>query len=58
MTGTNGRTPNRALDLSTGVGAAYAARMLAEVGWDVVKVEPPSGDPLRDEESSRSVSRS
>lgn len=41
----------RALDVSTGVGAAYAARLLAEVGWDVVKVEPPSGDPLRDEES-------
>jgi len=51
MTGTTARTTNRALDLSTGVGAAYAARMLAEVGWDVVKVEPPSGDPLRDEES-------
>ncbi|MCA9847534.1 MAG: CoA transferase, partial [Dehalococcoidia bacterium] len=41
----------RALDLSTGVGAAYTGRMLAELGWDVVKVEPPSGDPLRDEES-------
>ena len=41
----------RALDVSTGVGAAYAGRMLAEVGWDVVKVEPPSGDPLRAEES-------
>ncbi len=41
----------RALDLSTGVGAAYAARMLAELGWDVVKVEPPAGDPLRFEES-------
>jgi len=41
----------RALDLSTGVGAAYAGRMLAEVGWDVVKVEPSSGDPLRAEES-------
>lgn len=43
--------PSRALDLSTGVGAAYAGRMLAELGWDVVKVEPPSGDPLRAEES-------
>ncbi|MGE3960489.1 MAG: CoA transferase [Dehalococcoidia bacterium] len=41
----------RALDLSSGVGAAYAGRMLAELGWDVVKVEPPSGDPLRAEES-------
>jgi crotonobetainyl-CoA:carnitine CoA-transferase CaiB-like acyl-CoA transferase len=39
--------PLRALDVSTGVGAAYAARLLAEVGWDVVKYEPESGDPLR-----------
>jgi crotonobetainyl-CoA:carnitine CoA-transferase CaiB-like acyl-CoA transferase len=43
--------PRRALDLSTGVGPAYAAKLLAEVGWDVVKVEPPGGDPLRQEES-------
>lgn len=44
-------TRRRALDVSTGVGAAYATKMLAEVGWDVVKVEPASGDPLRAEES-------
>jgi crotonobetainyl-CoA:carnitine CoA-transferase CaiB-like acyl-CoA transferase len=37
----------RALDLSTGVGAAYPAKLLCEVGWDVVKVEPAKGDPLR-----------
>lgn len=42
---------SRALDVSTGVGAAYASRLLAEVGWDVVKVEPPGGDPLREEVS-------
>jgi crotonobetainyl-CoA:carnitine CoA-transferase CaiB-like acyl-CoA transferase len=41
----------RALDVSTGVGAAYAARLLAEVGWDVVKVEPAGGDPLRHRQS-------
>jgi crotonobetainyl-CoA:carnitine CoA-transferase CaiB-like acyl-CoA transferase len=41
----------RALDLSTGVGAAYATKLLAEVGWDVVKVEPAGGDPLRRRES-------
>lgn len=50
MTPTASRRP-RALDLATGVGASYASRMLAEVGWDVVKVEPPGGDPLRDEVS-------
>ncbi len=37
----------RALDLATGVGAAYTAKLFCEVGWDVVKVEPAQGDPLR-----------
>ncbi|MEE8301811.1 MAG: CoA transferase [Candidatus Tectomicrobia bacterium] len=37
----------RALDLTTGVGAAYPTKLLCEVGWDVVKVEPQAGDPLR-----------
>lgn len=41
----------KALDVSTGVGAAYAARLLADVGWDVVKYEPAGGDPLRRKES-------
>lgn len=41
----------RALDIGTGVGAGYAARLLAETGWDVVKAEPPAGDPLRTAES-------
>ncbi len=34
----------RALDLATGVGAAYTTKLLAEVGWDVVKVEPKDGE--------------
>ena len=37
----------RALDLATGVSGAYATKLLAEIGWDVVKVEPAGGDPLR-----------
>jgi len=37
----------RAIDLSTGVAGGYATKLLAEVGWDVVKVEPRGGDPLR-----------
>jgi crotonobetainyl-CoA:carnitine CoA-transferase CaiB-like acyl-CoA transferase len=37
----------RALDVSCGTGAAYAAKLLAELDWDVVKYEPPGGDPLR-----------
>ncbi len=44
-------TRPRALDVSTGVGAAYAARLLAEVGWDVAKYEPTDGDPLRTQSS-------
>jgi crotonobetainyl-CoA:carnitine CoA-transferase CaiB-like acyl-CoA transferase len=41
----------RALDVSTGIGAAYSAKLLAEVGWDVVKLETPEGDPWRTRES-------
>jgi crotonobetainyl-CoA:carnitine CoA-transferase CaiB-like acyl-CoA transferase len=37
----------RALDVSCGVGAAYTAKLLAELDWDVVKYEPAGGDPLR-----------
>jgi crotonobetainyl-CoA:carnitine CoA-transferase CaiB-like acyl-CoA transferase len=37
----------RALDVSCGVGAAYTAKLLAELDWDVVKYEPAAGDPLR-----------
>lgn len=40
-------TKKRALDLSTGVAAAYPSKLLCEIGWDVVKVEPEQGDPLR-----------
>jgi crotonobetainyl-CoA:carnitine CoA-transferase CaiB-like acyl-CoA transferase len=35
------------VDLSDSVGGAYCAKLLADLGADVVKVEPPSGDPLR-----------
>src|SRR5690348_13459941 len=37
----------RVLDLSSGVAGAVAGMLLADHGADVVKVEPPGGDPLR-----------
>ncbi len=44
-------TAMRALDISSSVGSAYTGKLLAEVGWDVLKFEPASGDPTRREES-------
>jgi crotonobetainyl-CoA:carnitine CoA-transferase CaiB-like acyl-CoA transferase len=35
------------IDLSSGIAGAYATKLLADGGADVVKVEPPGGDPLR-----------
>jgi len=37
----------RVLDLSQYLPGPFAARVLGDMGADVVKVEPPSGDPLR-----------
>ena len=36
----------RVLDLS-GPSANFAAKLIADMGADVIKVEPPEGDPLR-----------
>ncbi len=37
----------RVLELSTGIAGGYAGKLFADAGADVVKVEPPDGDPLR-----------
>ncbi len=37
----------RVLEIGDGVAAAYAARLLADQGAEVIKVEAPSGDPAR-----------
>ncbi|MAG34295.1 MAG: hypothetical protein CL908_25735 [Deltaproteobacteria bacterium] len=37
----------RVLDLSSEIAGPFAARLLADAGADVVKIEAPGGDPLR-----------
>jgi crotonobetainyl-CoA:carnitine CoA-transferase CaiB-like acyl-CoA transferase len=37
----------RVVDVTTGIAGAYCTKLLAEAGADVVKVEPPAGDPWR-----------
>ncbi|NKB97196.1 MAG: hypothetical protein GKR90_01665 [Pseudomonadales bacterium] len=37
----------RVLEISTGVAPSYAAKLLADQGADVIKLEPPEGDTMR-----------
>ena len=38
----------KVLDLGQDISAAFCARLFADLGACVIKVEPPSGDPCRD----------
>ncbi len=42
-------TDLKVVELATGIAGPYAAKLLADFGADVVKVEPPDGDPTRRE---------
>ena len=37
----------RIIDLTRGVAGPYATKLIADYGADVVKLEPPGGDPSR-----------
>ena len=63
MAARNGGAPVRCLEgvrvveMATGIAGPYAARFLADQGADVVKVEPPGGDPYRSDPGFQAVSR-
>jgi crotonobetainyl-CoA:carnitine CoA-transferase CaiB-like acyl-CoA transferase len=48
----------RIVDLTTGISGPVATWLLAEAGADVVKVEPPAGDPMRRSPGFRTWNRS
>ena len=47
----------RVVELASGIAAPYATMFLADHGAEVVKVEPPSGDPYRREAGFQTVNR-
>ena len=45
----------RVVDLTTGIAGAYATKLFADAGAEVIVVEPPEGDPMRRWSASGSV---
>jgi len=37
----------RIVDLTTGLAGPYCSKLLVDQGAEVIKVEPPGGDPMR-----------
>jgi crotonobetainyl-CoA:carnitine CoA-transferase CaiB-like acyl-CoA transferase len=48
----------RVVDLSTEIAGPFATRMLADAGAEIIKVEPPAGDPLRGMKTSALMGQS
>ena len=47
----------RVVELTTGLAAPYAGMFLADNGADVIKLEPPGGDPYRAEPGFQTINR-
>ena len=47
----------RVVDTSTGIAGGYCSKLLTDLGADVVKLEPPEGDPLRGYSATGSVGK-
>ena len=47
----------RVVDASRGIAGGYCSKLLTDLGADVVKLEPPDGDPLRRHSATDSVGK-